>query len=239
MKNQIEKFFLKEIFKYFNKNKTIVILYGSFDMKNKGDFDVAVITENYSNENKEDIENILKELHQKFELRIDEEVPYFNKSLFSYNDIENCMQSVPFKMERGVVKITPFGDTGEYFRSEEARKRLLLNILTTKSKVINGKNTYQQSAYSLMIKLVFSSKNYKKLSLKEIIETFFIEPNTFFTYKQYLGYNPLSDLNYLKKRILKTLKMLKKQGYIEKQGKLYVSRNGLKEEINLLTFLNN
>lgn len=237
MKNYIEKYFLDEVFKYFDKKTTKVVMYGSFNLEDKGDFDVAVICQDYNEYQKEKIHAILKELHKKFSLRVDDDVPYFNKSLFNFKECEYLLKHPPFKFENGRVVIEPFYGNKDYFISKEARYRLLVNLLTADVRVLHGNIRKERKLmYELLVGIVLSSQNNKPLSLHQLVQYLCVDPYTYYSYKRYLGYNPLTDAKFLMKNVKSTIKELVKNKSLLRTGKKYVLTGNFLEVINNLDY---
>lgn len=135
--NQLCKDFKTEIFTTFPNLNLGIIIYGSNVFKaNSSDLDVCIIGDNICEEDKKTIKEKVIEFHNKHNLRIDQEVPYENKLVFSYQEIKEAIIDHPF-MEKGITIINPILKTKEFLASEEMRKRLIINILTTKHISIN------------------------------------------------------------------------------------------------------
>ena len=134
----IAKKYRDEIIKYFD-NMTM-ILYGStvFGVTTS-DLDVCFVkNEELTQEQFTDLENMTRYFHKKNNLRIDEEVPYKSKLVYTNDFVEDTLTTSPFPYINGKYVIPPITKDKEYLSSEEMKKRLLLNILTVKNEVLCG-----------------------------------------------------------------------------------------------------
>jgi len=131
--------FKTEMYNEFPELDFGIIIYGSNSLSiNSSDLDVCIIGDNISSKDKERITKKVIEFHYNNNLKIDQEVPYENKLILSYQDIKEAIIDNPF-VNRGIVSINPIIKTQEFLASKEMKKRLILNILTTKHISINCK----------------------------------------------------------------------------------------------------
>lgn len=96
------------------------------------------------------------DLHMRHDLKIDNEVPYENKLVVSYGDIERAIALQAFIKEGDRFRVPRVVKSKEFLSSSEIRWRLLLNALTTPHKFVHGnkeryENYREQAEQSLMI----------------------------------------------------------------------------------------
>ena len=95
--------------------------------------DIPAIGKEYVEYMSEEIKNLTIEFQKQHKMNLDEEVPYSSKLIYTDADVEYMLRNTPFKNINGVYRITPIEKTAEFLSSKEMKYRLLLNILTTRS----------------------------------------------------------------------------------------------------------
>lgn len=78
------------------------------------------------------------DLHMRYDLTIDNEVPYENKLIASYKDVEHAVALQAFTKEGDRFRVPPIIKSREFLSSPEIRWRLLFNALTTPHKFVHG-----------------------------------------------------------------------------------------------------
>lgn len=138
---------------YFAENSLsledyFVCIYGSFStshFRQESDLDIVFATETPNELDFTRIQDFVIYEHEKYGLEIDQEVPYRNKLLVSYEDIKQAASLNVFNVNNDDVFAVPeITDDIEFLSSIDARKRLLLNALTTPHDFMCG----NQEAYS-------------------------------------------------------------------------------------------
>ena len=212
--NKLCKDFKNEIFTSFPNLNIGIIIYGSNIFKiNSSDLDVCIIGDDISEEDKKKIEKKVIEFHNKYNLKIDQEVPYENKLIFSYQEIKDAIIDHPF-VEKGIIRINPIIKTKEFLGSVEMKKRLIINILTTKHISINCNHiikTYERKAWDLILKTIIEYAGISKLNPSYILKNLYMDIYTGNEGEMFLGYkdNCIEKEKYLIKNIKKALKKLK------------------------------
>ena len=214
--NSLCENFKTEMYNEFPNLDFGIIIYGSniFNI-NSSDLDVCIIGENISVIDKEKITKKVIEFHKKYNLKIDQEVPYENKLVFSYQDIKDAIINNPF-VDRGIISINPIVKTTEFLSSIEMKKRLILNILTTKHITINCKkiiNKYENKAWDVILNTIIEYASLNDLSPKNILKNLYCDDYTGNEGEMFLGYknNNIEKEKYLIKQIKKALKRYKKK----------------------------
>lgn len=152
----IKNDFLNQVFDKFENHKEIaVICYGSFNGNNKDDFDTCIILNDYDFDDIKKITNIVVGIHEKYKLRIDNEIPYENKLIFTFDEL-NKLSEFPPAFHRRSCKFLDFPDDELFLKSEDSRNRLLFNILCSKIDVLYGNiDQLRQKAFKKMIECIF------------------------------------------------------------------------------------
>lgn len=197
---------------------SIIIMYGSSAYgKRSSDLDVVFILQKYNKQLYDLIEKYTIQFQIDNKMKIDEEVPYFNKLVYTFDELENILDYSLFK-KGDIYTINPILVNEDYFASKEMRYRLMLNILTTYSKTINGEEKkldyYKRLAWKNLIVIVSSYNNLDIINIKEFIELLYFDRKNNVYGEDFLGYkksNP--ELNkYIQKNLKKMLNNLSNEG---------------------------
>ena len=213
--NGLCKAYLHEIKKVIPKVQ--VIFYGSniYDCSSS-DLDLCLIVEDeLTQKEKEQLIFTTKNFQKSKNLKIDEEIPFSNKLIYTKKEVENVFTDSPFRNSKGEYIYHDIVKSKEFLNSPEMKKRLFLNILTTdhksSGKVINDKYYEEKAWFEILTMLhnVFES-NLKDINI--ILDNLYVNPVNFLAGEMYLGYklaNP-NKKRYLKKKAKKYSKKLLK-----------------------------
>ena len=98
----------------FSDDEPIVILYGSgVEGVETSDLDLCTIVHNYTEEDAKKVGEITKKFHIENGMKIDNEVPFENKVIYSFLDIEKVLMKPPFQIFRRKFYIPPIEKTEE------------------------------------------------------------------------------------------------------------------------------
>lgn len=166
-----------------------IIIYGSniYD-GNSSDLDVCLITNNLSTKVQKKIIDSTIEFHRKNRLKLDEEVPFDTKLIYSTSDIDEALNYSPFYKNKKVV-INEIKKTKKFLSSTEMKKRLLINILTTDHITI-GKSTleYEKKAYKIIIDVITKYFNLINPTVNELLDNMYKNKYTGAEGEMFLGY---------------------------------------------------
>ena len=170
-----------------------ILLYGSAVYgKVSSDLDISFIIKEFDEQIYERIKNLTIEFQIKHNMSIDEEVPYSSKLLYTHTDVEYMLKNTPFKKVNGIYRITPIEKTKEFLSSKEMKYRLLLNILTTRSLIIQGNrgkiDSYKQKAWDLLVKIIISYNELSEIDLEHFIQLLYRDDKTNKDGEMFLGY---------------------------------------------------
>ena len=210
----------------------IPILYGSSVFGINGhDLDMCFVSEKEIQKDEfDELIKITKYYHNKYKLTIDEEVPYRNKLVYPKEFIDNTLNNGPFPIIDGRYQIPKIVKTPEFLSSVNMRKRLLLNILTTKHLLLTrndkGIDDYVMKAYEYMINVLLSYANIDDFTEEDLYKVFIQDPYTNDVGELYLGYktNFKERVDYLKKMINISLKRMLENDELISNGKRYVKK---------------
>lgn len=191
----------KEYYKEVNKviDDMTMVLYGStvFGV-NTSDLDLCFFRERVLPYDVfEKLKTFTHNFHVANNLRIDEEISYDNKLIYTYSFIETTFFNSPFPYCNGKYIIPPIEKNNSFLNSEEMRKRLLLNILTVKHLVMGNNeekvNVYSNKAWEIVLKTVISYSENMNISLEQLLEYLYKDPFSQRTGELYLGYKTNLD----------------------------------------------
>ena len=125
-------------------------------------------------------------------MNLDEEVPYSSKLVYTDSDVEYMLKNTPFKKVNGVYRISPIEKTPQFLSSKEMKYRLLLNILTTRSLILQGDtekiDIYKQKAWNLLVKIIISYNELSEIDLDHFIKLLYKDEKTNQDGEMFLGY---------------------------------------------------
>ena len=207
MTNEIFVYLIEKINNYFNDRKKTVIVFGSI---NKGtvtsDLDACIILDEIKPDDIEFLVKTLENIHNKFNLKVDQDAPYQDKSIFTYSDCQEVIQNPPFNKINNKYLINDIPDN-DYLVTSDAKKRLLLNILTCKNNILVGEEyikPYIDKAWRTLIDIIISYTNWENITINMLATSLCCNPETNKEYKDYLGYE-ITDIQYLREMIKKYL----------------------------------
>lgn len=204
MINRLCKDYCDMINNRYNRIIESIIIYGSNIYNcSSSDLDVCLITSEYNQSLRDEIIRMTKEFHLSNNLRIDEEIPFENKLIYSENEVLNTLEHSPFEFD-GETLIKDIVKTREFLSSIEMKKRLLLNILTT-DHLTMGKSTegYERKALKIILDTLKKYYSLKDVDVEKILPYFYRNPYTGAEGEMYLGYkkNKVEKDMYLRKKI--------------------------------------
>ena len=204
MINRLCKDYCDMINNRYNRIIESIVIYGSNIYNcSSSDLDVCLITSEYNQSLRDEIIRMTKEFHLSNNLRIDEEIPFENKLIYSENEVLNTLEHSPFEFD-GETLIKDIVKTREFLSSIEMKKRLLLNILTT-DHLTMGKSTeeYERKALKIILETLKKYYSLKDVDVEKILPYFYRNPYTGADGEMYLGYkkNKVEKDMYLRKKI--------------------------------------
>ena len=201
------RIFCKE---YFKNCDYFVLVYGSYasnDFTEESDLDLFIAIDKKDLTDFKKVSNFIVNLHTRNNLTINEEVPYENKLIVSYDDAIDAIDLKAFIKNGSKYIIPPVTADKEFLASKEVRFRIILNALTSPNQFICGnKNKYnllKQKAEKAIIKLAYGLAKKSELTQEEILNIILIGASGEKS-GDYLGYRNHRPkvIKYLKKLIL-------------------------------------
>lgn len=197
--------------KHLSRRDYFVCIYGSYASGNyteASDLDMFVAIGNHRSEDFEKIRDFLIDLHVRYELRLDDEVPYENKLIISYEDIQDAIALKSF-VKNGVRYHVPMVEKKkEFLSSPEIRWRLILNALTSPHECVCGNSDvyarFRIDAEKSLIRLARGLTATETPSIDEILEALTSGENKE-EGEMYLGYKKEREdvIKYLKELIFR------------------------------------
>lgn len=194
----------------------IIIFYGSniYNLSSS-DLDICIILDTIDNIKVKDFINYTIQFQKNNNLKIDEEIPFTNKLIYTWNEIHDMFSSSPFKKNNKYF-IKDIEKTKEFLSSYEMKYRLLLNILTTDHRVLydveNKIKVYESQAWDIILDAVINYFKIEKVSVNNILKHLYENQFTFANGENYLGYKKgnLDKEKYLMQQVSNNLK---RKGY--------------------------
>ena len=226
IKKEIGDFYRKE----FGKDLLFVIIYGSwaFGLNNKdSDIDMVGICLKYNREQMKNTIAFIKDVHRKYNLEFDEEVPYENKLLATPDFLEKAILGNGFEKNKNKIKIQSIVKTKKFLSSEKLAMRLLLNALTTKSIFCGGNcriyGETKQKALKNCVRIFYNAWDVKGITLDDFVNNLIKRDSR--TGQYYLGFDDnLKVKKYLKYTFKKIFDIVLKEGYLRKiKNRFYIN----------------
>ena len=212
--------------KIMGKEPYLCVLYGNqHEMYDETtDVDICIYAEYMTMEQREKIALEVEDLHKRHGLKFDLDMEYRNKTAFSRADVEELKLRPPFPEENGLLMLTPVQFQREFLDSREMRLRLLLNIFTTDSILMEGdQHQFEkvvEEIYGILLDIVIrSSREY--LDGEKVLDKLLYGNSEGHTYKNFLGYDPKDEklCCYMKEKIQR---VLRKRG-VSVTGIIYIT----------------
>lgn len=205
---------------YFGGRKYFVCVYGSYLTGKKtklSDVDLLVATENYTSRDFLNIEKYVLDFHKKWKLKIDNEVPFSNKLLFTYNELKCAMKLAGLTYKSGKITVPAVKKNKQFLFSRKIKYRLAFNAFTTPHLIIgNDKQAYSELKNVAEKNLtLFCLNNFQnEASTDKLVDVLLTGPRGE-TGEMYLGYKQypkvicyLNDILFRQLIILKTNKII-------------------------------
>lgn len=221
--------FLKEKKQYTSSN---ILMYGStvYGMVSH-DLDISFIVRSFNQEEYEKIKARTIEFQTSHNMELDQEVPYSSKLVYTDSDVEYMLKNSPFQKANGIYVISPIEKTEEFLNSKEMKYRLLLNILTTRSILLQGDKAkieaYKQRAWDLLVKVIISYNQLSEIDIDYFLKLLYRDEKTNQEGELFLGYktNIRQKQLDLEEDCESALERLSKEGKLKKQSSRRFSIN--------------
>lgn len=133
--------------KHFGERDHFVCVYGSYASGHhteKSDMDVFIALEEHNVTDFEKAKDFLIDLHERYGLCLDDEVPYENKLIVSYEDVRKAVELRSFLTDGTRYVVPLVKKEADFLTSPEVRWRLILNALTSPHVCVCGNGeTYE------------------------------------------------------------------------------------------------
>ncbi len=163
--------------KHFSGDDYIACVYGSYaseDYTHVSDMDMFIATKDYSPYDFEKIRDFLVDLHIRYNLNLDDEVPYENKILVTYKDVEHAISLRPFVKTHTGYEVPAVEKHKGFLSSPEIRWRLVLNALTSPNEYICGNRAvyeqFRKDAEKAVVKLAIGISSSDKPTAYDLFE---------------------------------------------------------------------
>lgn len=191
--------------KNFLDHDYFVCMYGSYsygEFSDSSDLDIFMAIDNYDINDFNKFKEFIYNLHFNHKLKLDNEVPYENKLIVLYQDLQDACDLKAFTKSEGKYFIPKIEKNDSFLMSREVKLRLILNALTTPHTFVCGNDNqylrYKNLSEKAIIKLANELVLVKNPTNVELIDSLLFGENKE-TGEMYLGYKKerLIVINYL------------------------------------------
>lgn len=200
-------------------------IYGSFASGNnteQSDLDLFLAADQLSIQDVSELKKYIIDLHERFGMVQDDEVPFENKLIALYDELEDAVKLRGLKIVDCAIKVPPIVKTREFLGSYQMRLRLLFNALTTPNLVFDHDNGHLQSLRAMaernLMLLAISNVHLTRFNIKTLIEAL-LTGDRGEDGEMYLGYRRTdSVLSHLNQVVEANLVFLQKEGLITRSS---------------------
>jgi len=222
-KKELKSFALNE----FKNEKYFCIIYGSYCYNlntTKSDVDFVFVCEKKGNARIKRVVSKTLELHKKFNLPIDAEVPHNLKTISDFKTLNLALRGKGFNKEGKKIIIPTVIKTKKFLTSKKIIMRLLLNALTSKAIFVCGdKKEFakkREEAFENLIKIIFGTSGISKTTIHNFVKLIIGDNKQ--NGESFLGYKKNKKINkYLQREIKKIFDRLEKKRKLNKEGICY------------------
>ncbi|MDD4188207.1 MAG: nucleotidyltransferase domain-containing protein [Bacilli bacterium] len=228
---EIKQKYVDVIKNSFDITKLTLILYGSTVYGTKGsDLDICFIAdEEVDTKFFEELIKTTISFHIENKLRIDEDIAFEDKLLYSKKFVKDTIDFLPFPKVDGKFIIPKIKKNKQFLSSIEMKKRLLLNILTVKREILFGQkkmvSKYSEKAWEEIFKVVISYCELESFRIEDIVNNLYKDPFYGNFGELYLGYkdNILEKKSFLESEVGLVAEQLTLQKKLTKNQNIYVA----------------
>lgn len=210
---------LNELASFLQENlndKYFVCIYGSYANNNANfdsDLDLFIAIESKNQEFFDNLKNFIITLHKNNNLQLDNEVPYENKLLVSYEEARSAVNLQGLKVEKDHIIVPKIEKNSSFLASSEVKKRLIFNALTSPHIFLgNDKESYdllKKTAETNLGLLAFELSGYQK-ETEKLIEVLLVSKDGN-EGEMYLGYKKYDSIIDYLKNILNPMQNMKSE----------------------------
>ena len=235
MKDNVLNNIKKEITLFYEKtfkdDLLFVIIYGSWAFglnEEKSDVDIVGVCKKFKEGQLENTIDFIKNLHKKYDLGFDEEIPYKNKVAVDMDFLKKASNGDGFIKEKQGIFIQPIVKSKEFLGSDKMAMRLLFNALTTKNIFCGGNMEYyvkaKKNALKNTVRIFYSAWKVNSLSLDEFVANLIEREGK--TGQFYIGFEKEERvIHYLKETFKETFKELEVENKLVLNGQKYSIKN--------------
>lgn len=189
---------------FYNYNY-FVCMYGSYsygEFSDSSDLDIFMAIDNYDIDDFNKFKEFICNIHFSHKLKLDNEVPYENKLMILYQDLQDAINLKAFIKYEGKYFIPKIEKSEKFLMSREIKLRLILNALTTPHTFVCGNYNeyikYKDFSEKSIIRLANKLVSVENPTNTELLDSllFGLDKETG---EMYLGYKKerLAVINYL------------------------------------------
>jgi hypothetical protein len=197
-----------------SKESYFVMIYGSYAyklVKPSSDLDIVFFTNSYSKERRDRIIAFIKQLHIRYGMELDNEIPYENKSLISYEFLLKACQGDGI-IKDGQWDIPEIEKNKQYLSSKELLLRFFMGVMMNPNILVAGNttiyNAYRDMATRNLIRAVIYLNKRFHVSSVSLAKDFCVSTRGEFG-DYYLGFSHTEPfISYLVQHLEQTLNQM-------------------------------
>ncbi|MEA3378566.1 MAG: nucleotidyltransferase domain-containing protein [Nanoarchaeota archaeon] len=217
--NELKEFYFEDIHQF-------TYIYGSYATEyatENSDLDIVTISNADKKKLIPPLKDFIVDFHNKYDLTIDEEVPYDKKLICSFEMMDDAVEGKGFHMENGIYQVPFLELSPEYLSSDELMQRILLNTITNKSLFVSGEKTsyekYRFEGWKKMIEVVFNMEG-DGLTLDKFVDRMIKKNGR--VGRDYMGYSDEKSVrDYLQSEVPFFLDISMQQGNVKQKNGVY------------------
>lgn len=200
MDNKVLEEFKQIISSVLGEQRFVGVIYGSYPngtANEKSDIDAFICLPAINDNIFQNIKSAVVEFHKTYDLGLDNEVPYENKLLYTFDEIISALNFEGFEMLNGHLFIPEVEKTTEFLSSHKIKLRLAFNALTVPHTILGSERKFiehilSSSSVALTL-LAIDLVSVEQFSIDELIHSLLFSTNGL-EGEMFLGYKDLPSV---------------------------------------------
>ena len=207
---------------HFGSREHSLCIYGSFGantFSDRSDIDLFLATHNPTSLDLHQMKEFVIGIHHRHGMPLDCEVPFDNKLLASYDDIDKAAKLQGLIFRNGRIVVPPVKKTREFLSSYRIKLRLLFNALTTPHLIFGNSadrlNSSRETAERNLLLLAINDIRSIQFTVQDLVNSLLRGPHGE-EGEMYLGYKRKNGVApHLTHALEKALSLMETEGTVE------------------------
>ena len=196
---------------FMDEKRYFSVIYGSSVFISgffKSDIDLMIFVEDsfVTDENKKKVIDKIISLHKKFELPMDDEVPFDKKLLIPFSFLDKMLIGHGFELDGLKLVIPDIVKSKKFLASDKLLSRLCLNVITTRNVILDGEYdlfyNYREFAIELIISIILMNNNWVS-SFDDIVDKMYTDGER--EGELFLGYKKINEVDQHLRKLVKEI----------------------------------